>query len=83
MKTISLLALTVAFLGLAMSLQAQSPANARMPVTRFVTVGDGEAIDTSSIRKTINSLAASGGKTTAQELPSPGKATPAHEDYQL
>jgi polygalacturonase len=67
MKTISFLALRVAFLGFAMSLHAEDPADARVPVTRFGAVGDGETINTAAIQKTIDSLAANGGGTV--EIP--------------
>lgn len=67
MKTISFLVLTIISLGIAMSLQAQDPANARVAVTRFGAVGDGETVNTAAIQKTIDSLAASGGGTV--EIP--------------
>ena len=67
MKTIRSLVLTITSLGLAMSLQAEDTADARVPVTRFGAVGDGETIDTAAIQKTIDSLAANGGGTV--EIP--------------
>ena len=67
MKTIPFLVRTLTSLGLAMSLHAEDPAGARVPVTRFGAVGDGETINTAAIQKTIDSLAANGGGT--MEIP--------------